>query len=177
MRTILLGSFFCLLAILCASCIPAQDSECLRLQVPISFSDNKSNPIVEAQAQNLRAEIHGNGAHIVSLSAPDRPHRMVLLIDASGSMLAKWTIATSVAEQLAEERPPLISLALYIFGDKSGDHVEFSDGSDQVLRHLRTIESDPSYPGKHVHGLTPTNDAILGALKMFGTPQPGDVIF
>jgi von Willebrand factor type A domain len=177
MRTILFGSFSCLLAFLCASSTRAQDSACLRREVPVSFSDNKSNPIVEAQAQNLRAEIHGNSAHIVSLSPPDHSHRMVLLIDASGSMLAKWAIATSLAEHLAEERPSLISLALYVYGDKAGDQVEFSDGSDQVLRHLRSIQSDPSYPDKHVHGLTPTNDAVLKALKMFGTPQPGDAIF
>lgn len=176
MRTILFGSFSCLLALLCASSRRAQDSACFRREVPVSFSDSKSNPMVEAQAQNLRAEIHGNSAHIVSLSPPDHPHRMALVIDASGSMLAKWAIATSLAERLAEERPPLISLALYIFGDKAGDQVEFSDGSDQVLRHLRSIQSDPSYPDKHVHGLTPTNDAILNALKMFGTPQPGDAI-
>lgn len=163
------------ISLLLPGLVRAQGSSCLRRLIPVSFSDERSAPMVEAQFRSLRAESHGKSIPIVSLSPPDQRHRVILLIDASGSMRDKWSIAMALAMQFADGRPSPILLALYIYGKDAGEQVPFSE--DGVTERLKAIERDPSYVSKHVFGMTGTADAIVESLKMFGRPQLGDAIF
>lgn len=159
----------------------AQDTSCLHRMVPVTVVDHSGMPINRLTVADFRAEIHGKPLQIVSLSNGRYPHRILILIDARASMAWKtgdtWMRALAVASQFAESKPPNISVALYIFGERANERVAFSRGNDAVLKKLREIENDPAYAKAHVWGMSAMRDAMLEGMKFFGAPAMGDEIF
>jgi hypothetical protein len=131
---------------------------------------------------DFHAEFQKQTLQIESVSNEVQPHRVVILIDASGSMeggvVHRWAGAVMLADRIAEAKLPGISLALFIFGEKAEEKVDFVPNDNRsIVAALRQIESDPAYEADHVGGMTPLRDKIVESLKLFGTPRPGDAIF
>jgi hypothetical protein len=172
-----------LLAVLACHCLAAhaQDTSCLHRTVPVTVVDNTGMPVNGLAAIDFRAEMRGKPVQIVSLSDRAYAHRILILIDARGSMAWKtgdtWMRALAVAAHFAESKSPNTSLALYIFGERSNERVGFSQSNDAVLKKLREIENDPAYAKGHVWGMSAMRDAMLEGMKFFGTPAAGDEMF
>jgi hypothetical protein len=172
-----------LLAVLTCHCLAAhaQDASCLHRTVPVIVVDHTGIPVNGLTAIDFRAEMHGKPLQIASLSNRAYAHRILILIDARGSMAWKtrdaWTRALAVAAHFAESKPPNTSLALFIFGERSNERVGFSQGNNAVLKKLRDIGNDPGYAKAHVWGMSATRDAMLEGMNFFGTPAAGDEMF
>jgi|SRR5580658_1748812 hypothetical protein len=168
------------LAFVCASTAFSQDTSCLRRTVPLGIVTVPGAPITQIASSDLRAEFRGKPAQILALSGHVHPRRVLILLDASGSMQgptgALWSASVYVADQFAQSNLASTSLGLFIFGKRAGEQIPFSQGNAAVQRRLRDILADPKYAKEHVYGMTPLRDAILEGVKMFGTPGAGDAI-
>ena len=156
-----------------APSVIAQDS-CTRRSIPISIVQKKNILMRDLTPADFRAEIGGQRIPIASVSNLVQPHRILLLLDASGSMGDKWAAALTLADQLAEARLPDISFGLYVFGEKAGEEVGFGVNNRAVVAMLHEIAASKV---NHLGGMTPLRDAILSSLSIFPKLGPGDAIF
>jgi len=69
----------------------------------VSFRDAQNLPLLNVSISDLEARVHGKPVRIVSLEPDPRPHRLVLVLDISGSMgsiedeRALWSLELSLA--------------------------------------------------------------------------------
>lgn len=167
--------------ILCATSLFAQDTQCLRRTLPFNLIHLKKTPLNSLRPPDLLAELHGKPVKILAVSPGIQPHRVVIVLDASGSMRggmsnSLWPAAVDIAEQFVAATRTNLSLALYIFGVKSGEHLDFSAGNDRILDRLQHIHADKNYAKEHMEGYSPIRDALLQAEGMLGAPEIGDTI-
>jgi len=131
-------------------------------------------------SSDFRAELRGKPLQILTITGDVQPHRVLILLDASGSMRGEtsvlWPAAVYVADQFAQSNLPAISLGLFIFGDKGRERIPFSQDNARVLRRLDETLADRKYAKEHVYGMTALRDAILEGVRMFGSPERGDAI-
>src|SRR6201987_6148915 len=90
------------------------DTSCLHRTLPLSIQDARGLPLRDATASDVEARIHGAGIKVLSLAPDDRQHRIVILLDASGSMQVNWFDAVVLASALADFRLPNVQMALLI---------------------------------------------------------------
>lgn len=55
-------------------------------KLPVYLRDAQNLPLQNVSISDLKAKLHGKPVKIVSLKPDPRPHRLVLVIDTSGSM-------------------------------------------------------------------------------------------
>src|SRR5262249_15251576 len=83
--------------------VPSSDPPCTTRRLPVSFRDAQNVPLQNVSVDDLEAKIHGKPAKILSLTPDPRPHRLVLIMDASASMgmsqgeTPLWTLELSLA--------------------------------------------------------------------------------
>jgi von Willebrand factor type A domain len=110
---------------------------------------------------------------ILALRPDKRPHRLVILLDTSGSMRGElggqeWKIASTVAAHIGQSDLKNTSFALLLFSDSVREQIYFSQGNPAVASRLLDIWSDTTYAKKSVRGRTALLDAILSALRLLG---------
>lgn len=159
----------------------AQETSCISRIVPITVLDSHGHVIHGLLSSDFTAKIHGRPARILSVSLDKRPHRVVVLLDESGSMGVSdgrpWEVAREIASHIAESKLENTSLALMIYSDKVHEQVDFVQGSAAVLARLREISADSSYIKKNVRGRTATYDAILSASRLLDASDSSDSIY
>ena len=146
---------------------------CLRRSIPVTFMKNiQTAPPL--RLQDLQVAVKGDQASIISLVEVKHPPRVILLIDASGSMGPAngehiWGIGLQAAKFAADALPPGASVALGTFSE----HLELSEFQDTT---------SPTKPYLALGKLKPQHrtalyDAVSNASSRFNTPQFGDTIF
>jgi hypothetical protein len=133
---------------------------------------------------DFSAKIHGRPARVLSVSLDKRPHRTVVLLDASGSMVDRplkgrpWELALKIASNIAESNSQNAPLALIIYSDKVNEQVDFGQGTPEVRTRLKAISADPTYVKKNIHGrTTATFDAMISALSLLGASDSSDSLY
>jgi len=79
------GFSFLFLA-LCIRTTGAEDLSCPRRTLPVALRDQQNVPMQNVSVSDLAAKVRGKPIKILSLAPDTRPHRLVLILDASGSM-------------------------------------------------------------------------------------------
>lgn len=162
---------------------PAQETDCSTRTLPISVRDAQGIPIHGLQPSDFEAKIHGKPAQILSITPDMRPHRVVILLDTSGSMAGEseappaWQAATIVALQLAVTRGSKIPLSLVLFGETVNVAVDFSQGSPAVTNRLEEMLKDTGFGKKGIRGRTPLYDAIAKGFRLLENPTSADVLY
>jgi hypothetical protein len=87
-----------------------------------------------------------------------------------------WRVAAYEADHIVSTNLSHASFALYIFGEKAGERIEFSDGNANVLNRLYQIRQDKTYMTEHVYGRTALLDTLRESVRMLGTPRSGDTL-
>jgi len=133
---------------------------------------------------DFSATIHGRPARVLSVSLDKRPHRTVVLLDASGSMVVgplkgrPWELALKIASNIAESNSENVPLALIIYSDKVHEQIDFAQGTPEVRTRLKAISADPTYVKKNIKGRTTASfDAMLSALRLLGASDSSDSIY
>ena len=155
----------------------AQEPTCLHRTLPLSVEDAEGHPLQRLTPVDFQAKIREGPVRILSIVPDDRPHRIVILLDASESMATKWGRVLAPASALAESRLPDTELALLIFGSKIYEQVGFSEGQKTIAERLRHLGTDTKDVEKMVHGRTALYDALLAGLQLLGTPTSADILY
>jgi len=160
----------------------AQDESCLRRIVSVAVADRNWVPVPDLKPVDFRAGYRGKPVKILSVVPDNRPHRIVIVLDASGSLgpspaSGNWQLGRALASHLAESRLQNASLALLIFNDRIQEQIDFSQGSAAVVKRLREIGADPNYVKTRVRGRTALWDTIIVGLGLLQNPTSADAFY
>jgi len=165
------------LALLAAAPVRAQDNACRRQSLMASVIDAQGTPVPGLSRANFSARFRGKPVNITFAELDTHTRRIVILLDASGSMLAeRWKPALDAVEDVLTKVPARIPIALSVFSDKAESKISFSQGRAAIAAELVVLRGGrKALPkGKRQTALW---DSVLDALEMFGTPHLGDIIY
>ncbi len=158
----------------------AQETPCLRRTVMASVLTLAGQPVASVLTSSFKGEFRGKPVRILSATRDLGPRRIVVLLDASGSMAGltkgKWDLVLRAASDVAAHAPPDSSVALLVFNDKVKQEVDFSAGPKAVLERIAQVREGRT-PDRLPAGRTPLRDAVLEGLKLLEPVTPGDVIY
>ena len=158
----------------------AQETPCLRRTVMASVLTLAGQPVASVPTSSFKGEFRRKPVRILSATRDLGPRRIVVLLDASGSMAGltkgKWDLVLRAATDVAAHAPPDSSVALLVFNDKVKQKVDFSAGPQAVLERIAQVRAGLT-PDRLPAGRTPLRDAVLEGLKLLEPATPGDVIY
>jgi len=174
LHTLLAGSLGVLILALMAR---AQELPCTSRTVFATAIDREGGPLRGLTAKDFRARFRGKPVEVRSATLDLGPRRIVLVLDASGSMTSgeAWDAATVLAQDLYRFAPWNISFALVIFASK----VLRTVGWEESLTLPGTLAALPANRALAPQGQRKTAlyDAVARALQLLEPPQMGDVIY
>jgi len=163
-----------------AASLRGQDPSCLHRTVPLVVQDKNGTPEVGLTASDLSGEFRGKPVQILSVTVDDHPRQILILLDASGSMIelgnGKWPLTLRIIADLLASVRQQDSISLMIFSGKVDEVIDAAQGREAILKRLREL-----VPGRKAFPkgsrYTAIWDAILTATS---SPKPlhsGDVIY
>ena len=154
-----------LLAFLCVhvAVVVAQDDDVIRTNTElvvlnITVTDKAGQYVKGLKASDFK--VYEDGVEVkpnmvASFSLQESPYAAVVLLDSSGSMEARFSLARSAAIRFLDGLRPEDVAAVYRFDSKVERVQEFSGGRDLA----------PTAYAIHAKGMTTLNDAIVEASK------------
>lgn len=160
----------------------AQSDSCLHRTVSVTAVDRNGAPILDLRPADFRAEYRRKPVRILSVVPDNRPHRIVILLDASGSLgpgaaPSNWQLARAMASHLAESKLQMTSFALLIFNDRVQEQIDFSQGPEAMARRLQQIGADPNYQKTKVRGKTALWDTLIAGQRLLREPTSADTLY
>jgi Mg-chelatase subunit ChlD len=161
----------------------AQEQSCQRRTLPLALRDKENLPIQDVSPADFSAKLHGKPVKILSLAPDSRPHRLVLILDASGSMGSsageppRWKLAFALARHFFELNSQKSQIALIIFNDQLNEVVDFTPGNSAVAAKLEQLARDHDYVKANVKGHTALYDAIFRGLQLLDRPTSADALY
>lgn len=168
---------------LCTRAAGAQELDCQRRILPVALRDTQNLPIQNISASDLEAKVHGKPVKILSLALDPRPHRLVLILDTSGSMGSMagetplWSLGFALALHFFEANRQRSQIALVIFNTQVNEVVDFAQGNSAVGDKLHQIAKDRDYIKTNVKGTTALRDAIWQGLQLLDHPSSADALY
>ena len=159
--------------------LPAQDSPCTKRTIAVGVVDYAWNLVPNLTAASFRGKLRGRDVQVLSATIDTNPRRIVLLLDASGSMMDTdrgWKAEVTVAESLIRLAPPQASIGQIGFSERSLDTQDFDQEPSALLKKLSALAKVCEEPRKSLLG-TALYDAIATAQGVLGVPKVGDVIY
>jgi VWFA-related protein len=161
---------------------PAQEMDCSTRTLPVSVRDAQGVPIHGLLPSDFEAKIRGKPAQILSITPDSRPHRVVILLDTSGSMAGdmfsrRWQMVSTLALDAASASGPETQAALLLFAGRTVERHDFSVGKAVITQRLKQIASDPKVPKSGIRGHTAIYDAISAGYQLLDHPGPADTLY
>jgi Ca-activated chloride channel homolog len=163
-----LKNFFRLffLLLVCACFSHAQEEDVIKIDSSIVVvnavvTDKNGNPILGLKRNDFRLFVDGVEESVASFSAEETPFAAVILIDTSGSMEGRISLARSAAISFLDGLRSEDVVAIYNFDSKFSMIQDFSNGRD-----IADAIFDLS-----AKGMTILNDAIYEASKLLAGRQ------
>ena len=155
----------------------SQEIPCFHRLLPVTVEDSKGVSIKDLQAGDLQTKLRAGPMKIVSLGPDTRPHRLVILIDASGSMATQRRRVGVLTAALAETPLPNTKIAMMVFSDRIDEEISFSQPESMITERLRQINSPGGGSLLSFHGRTALYDSLLAGLRMLETPTSADSLY
>jgi Mg-chelatase subunit ChlD len=160
----------------------AQENACLRRTVPLTVWAADGAPVHGIALADLQAKFSGKAVKILSVTPDQRPHRIVILLDQSGSMagsrdVGKWDFALSLARHPLQAPLSNSQFALLTFAQKINERIDFTADPNAVQKRLEEFRSDTGSANNRPRGRTAIQDAILAGLQMLPHPSSADIIY
>jgi von Willebrand factor type A domain len=159
-----------------------QPIACEERTLPVNVVDTHGQQILGLTSEQFRADFQGQPVKVMSAKFEGGPQRILMLVDVSGSMwfdAHQRELVKLVADDIVSSGPPQAQLALATFSTKFETIVKFGQGREAVREAILSLNpravKTSSTPVASEE--TAMNDAILEAANMFGSPQPGDVVY
>jgi hypothetical protein len=145
----------------------------------VNVLDQNGNAVRDLAKDNFRVKVNGRPFGIVEANYSLAPRRIVVLLDMSGSMAGetpnnrKWWIAREAVEDLLEETPADVKVALLTFSSQAHDVFDFSQSRSSVATWLK----DEPRRQAEIKGRTALYDSVLAATKLLEPTRPGDAVY
>jgi hypothetical protein len=150
----------------------ADQPECLDRVIPVSISDSNGVPAVSMSVANLQGSYRKKPVFVKTIQLEERPPRIILLVDTSGSMGLRAEAAIDAAEGVMSHLPANVEVGLAFFaGNTIPVELPTSDRTTLLLQLQALRRSRSSYRGR-----TAIRSALVASARMFGTPALGDSI-
>jgi hypothetical protein len=164
-------SWILLVILLCPHCFGAEDVGCTERTVIVSASDSNGKAIpLTLQSADIQGKINGKPVQILGVTKPTNAERVVIVLDASGSMSSKWQRAVEFAVEIVRESPSSTEFALVLFADNELRTVGFGKTGPEMVAEIMSFKDVKPY------GHTGLRDAIWEAVSMFQPNRDGDTI-
>jgi hypothetical protein len=166
----------CLVLLMFLACLPAQAADCAKASIWVSALDKSGTVEKSLKAEDLRVEVGGEPAQILSFVSDEQPRRVLVMVDTSARMrTSPWEsslrVVLTVAEFAANTLPSESSALLLTFGDDVIPESDEFETRQQVGQRILDLSE------KKPRGRTLLFDAIDKALATFGDAQFGDSIY
>lgn len=171
-----------LLCLMSLSNIVSQEKDCSNYLIPLLLRTPEGEIIRNVSPSDLVLRFNGNVLPIDSVHNESRPRRIVILLDASGSMNYEgsglpWKHAVAAAAHLASLADRHAQLALLIFNEQIVEQIPFEQGDSKIINRLAELASDTNFERSRVHGKTAINDAIVNAFSLLGRRGTADSLY
>lgn len=176
MKKLLLGATLISLAASAAPLAHSQQNSCLQPTVYLSVIDRKGEVIEDVSPGQFAAFYRGKPARILSLAQDRGPRRVLILLDASGSMESTHTLDFDVADEVLDRLPPGTLVGAMVFAKQDTGVPVLTPDRDSVRKQLRALQDDKHLP-KAIKKTTALLDTIQESLQAFGSPQEGDTLY
>ena len=157
----------------------AQSDACLRRSVPVTVTTNRNQPITSLTASDFKVSLRRKPIKILSATLDDSPRRILLVLDASGSMIAsnqEWNSLLDVGVDLLNSTRDRDQAPLLVFSSHVETKVEFTSDRSSLIRALTDLRSRSHFDLKE-RRTTALWDALQEGIPLFGTLGSGDVLY
>jgi hypothetical protein len=168
------------IAVILASSVSlqAQSDPCLRRTIAVNLFDHEKQFDSEISPDNFQASMPHEKITVLSVTA-SRPSRVVIVLDASGSMTSDksdWNSYIDNAKELAKGLAAGTQVGLIVFSTEVDTTVPLTSDREIMARGLETVRSAVSSAGKRTEKAA-LWDAIGKAVELFGTVAVGDTLY
>ena len=173
-----LVTLFCLLVFLSSSLLHGQTNACLERTFVANVFDRGTVP-AGLTKDNFLINYHGRNLTPRNIAYSEGPRRVIVLLDASGSMnlpgnAAKWKLARLAAADVVTALPPGSKVGLITFAGSNKTQAWLSADRTPILDWL---QNDKAGYRDQLKGKTALYDTIQTALAQLQPTEPGDAIF
>lgn len=169
-----------ILAIVALPFIPfpsrAQDDTCLRPTIQLAMFDRNWHTVKDLEPSHFAAFYHRKSVRVISITEDPGPHRVLVLLDISGSMKFMHALEFDIADELVRQLSPDTPVAVMAFAQKTTAKPTFSTDRQAALSQLQAFRDDPIIP-RVTGGLTALFQSMDYGLSAFGNPELGDVLY
>jgi hypothetical protein len=162
-----------------ASLAQAQQNECRQRVVPVHVSTLDGALPPDLTPARFEATYDDKPIRVTAISGEERPQRLIVLLDASGSIRAGtasgWDATVEVAAQLLSALPPL-EIGLALFAEQVETVVEPTSERERLMQEIERLRAGPTSQGER-RQRTALWDALLDSVRLFGPLRPGDVLY
>jgi von Willebrand factor type A domain len=162
-----------------AHAVAAQENPCLVRTVPVNTLTEKGYRYASLVAGDIRASVHGSPVKIISAEPSSSAPRVMIVIDASGSMLGSgkpWALNLGIARLLLSYLPDDSLAGLIVFASGVESHVALPRDREKVKTEIDRVASFRDHPPRRDRA-TALWDTLSAAIDEFGQEQIGDSIF
>ncbi len=145
----------------------------MRRVVPVNVAGTHGVLYSDLTVANFGASIHHKPVRIVSVTRDEAPRRIIVALDATGSMHDAWQGSIAVARSLMESMRPGDSMGLVVFTDHILQAVPLTQERGLVSVELARLKELAG----GAKGLSAILDSLGAAAEQFNAPQFGDSIF
>jgi len=155
----------------------AQTDSCLVRTVTVGALTDRGEAVTDLARESFTASLHKKPVQIRSVTPNDLPPRVMMLLDASGSVsvvAADWQRAVSIASSIARTLPTGSQIGLVVFAGKIDIYVDLTTDRSKVQGELETLKKGPPVS---VLGTALWDSVSKIVATEFSVPREGDSIY
>ena len=150
-----------------------QAALCLERIIPVSVASSDGSAAPELTISSLEGTYDKRPLTVKAVNIAEKPPRVILLIDASGSMHWRANAIGDAAKRILESLPLQSAVGLVFFQSKIIPVALPTSDRQSLLLQVEALRNNrQSFKGR-----TALRTAALAGLKMLGTPAPGDSLY
>jgi hypothetical protein len=157
----------------------AQTDPCIRRRVPVNVVNGRGRPVTGLTENNFTGSIHHQPVKIVSVTPDGTARRVVIVLDASGSMISDryaWHLYVAAGRNLIAQMPEDTLAGLVLFSSKVEENIPLTATRTVLQNEFARLEAGTKALPKGQRQ-TAFWDALATAASDFGPSQDGDTIY
>jgi hypothetical protein len=155
----------------------AQTAPCSQQSVYLNIL-RQGTTAPELKVGELSAKLDKEHAKVLSVLPGGSPHRVIVLLDSSGSVLSSpfaWRAYLAITKNLVTNLPDRTTANVVVFAEQIDMVIPVTDDRAKLDGQFKTLEAGWGYFRKP--RASAVWDAMKAACDMYGEPKQGDVLY